>query len=123
MFYPFMDKSCPVYYASNLIGKRWTIVILLELYKGEGKWKRYHEIKSRLPQLTPKILSTRLKELATEGVIIKRVDSSTVPIKSEYSLTKKGEDFIQIIEHIKDWTVKYKSARKCTSKDCRHCME
>lgn len=118
-----MDKSCPVYYASNLIGKRWTIVILLELHKGEEKWKRYHQIKSKLPQLTPKILSTRLKELVKEDIILKRVDSSTVPIKSEYSLTKKGEDFIQIIHYIKEWTLKYKSAKKCASKDCKHCLE
>jgi DNA-binding HxlR family transcriptional regulator len=117
-----MDKSCPVYYASNLIGKRWTILIILELHKGDAKWKRFHELKNRLPQLTPKILSMRLKEMEKEGLLIKKVDSSTVPIKSEYSLTKKGEEFIEIIEHIKQWTLKHKSMRKCTSKDCKHCM-
>ncbi|HIH32600.1 TPA: helix-turn-helix transcriptional regulator [Candidatus Woesearchaeota archaeon] len=117
-----MDKSCPVYYASNLIGKRWTIAIILELYKGESKWKRYHQIKSKLPQLTPKILSTRLRELADEGILLKRVDSSQVPIKSEYCLTKKGEDFIGIIHNIRDWVQKHKPIKRCTSKDCRHCL-
>ncbi|MGV8150920.1 MAG: winged helix-turn-helix transcriptional regulator [Candidatus Woesearchaeota archaeon] len=117
-----MDKSCPIYYASNLIGKRWTILIILELYKGDAKWKRFHELKNRLPQLTPKILSMRLKEMEKEGLILKKVDSSTVPIKSEYSLTKKGEEFIDIIEQIKQWTLKYKATRKCTSKDCKGCL-
>lgn len=117
-----MDKSCPVYYASNLIGKRWTILIILELYKGEAKWKRFHELRNKLPQLTPKILSMRLKEMEKEGLLIKKVDSSTVPIKSEYSLTKKGEEFIDIIEQIKQWTLRHKSMRKCTSKDCKGCM-
>ncbi len=117
-----MDKSCPVYYASNLIGKRWTILILLELYKGDPKWKRFHELKNRLPQLTPKILSMRLKEMEKEGLLLKKVDSSTVPIKSEYSLTKKGEEFIGIIEQIKQWTIKHNPVRKCTSKNCKHCM-
>ena len=122
MFHPCMDKSCPVYYASNLIGKRWTIVILIELHKGDSKWKRYHVIKSKLPQLTPKILSTRLKELEKEGLISKRVDSSTVPIKSEYSLTKKGEEFIGVIQTIKEWVLRNKPFRKCTAKDCKHCL-
>ncbi|MEM4637400.1 MAG: helix-turn-helix domain-containing protein [Candidatus Woesearchaeota archaeon] len=117
-----MDKTCPVYYASNLIGKRWTILILLELYKGESKWKRFHELKNKLPQLTPKILSMRLKEMEKEGLLIKKVDSSTVPIKSEYSLTKKGEEFIGIIEHIKQWVLRYKSNHKCESKNCKHCL-
>jgi len=116
-----MNKNCAVYTASNLIGKRWTIVILLELYKGESKWKRYNQIKGKLPQLTPKILSTRLKELAKEGIISKRVDSSVVPIKSEYSLTKRGEEFIDIIRHIKTWSLKYKDNKQCKSRECKIC--
>jgi len=116
-----MDKNCAVYNASNLIGKRWTLVILLELYKGESKWKRYSQIKNKLPQLTPKILSTRLKELERDGILIKRVDSSTIPIKSEYSLTKRGEEFIEIIRQIKQWSLKYKDCKQCKSLDCKEC--
>ena len=117
-----MDTGCAVFSASNLVGKKWTLVILLELYKGEEKWKRYHQIKGKLPQLTPKILSTRLKELEKEGVIAKRVDSSTIPIKSEYSLTKRGEEFIDIIREIKKWTLKYKDFKHCKSTDCKQCQ-
>ncbi len=116
-----MDKNCAVYSASNLVGKKWTLVILLELYKGENKWKRYNQLKSKLPQLTPKILSTRLKELEKEGVITKKVDSSTVPIKSEYSLTKRGDDFIEIIKKIKEWTMKYGEFKRCKM-DCKECQ-
>jgi len=116
-----MDKSCAVFTASNLIGKRWTLLILLELHKGEAKWKRYHELKSRLPQLTPKILSTRLKELEREGLISKKVDSSTVPIKSEYSLTKRGDEFIEIIKQIKQWTLRWGQYKRCKSQDCKEC--
>jgi DNA-binding HxlR family transcriptional regulator len=115
-----MDKNCPVLYSANLLGKRWTIMIILEIYKGENKWKRYIEIKNKMPQLTPKILSTRLKELQKEGIIDKKIDSSTVPIKSEYSLTKKGEGFIKIIHDMRDWSMK-NSSRKCNVKDCRQC--
>jgi len=116
-----MDKNCAVYNASNLIGKKWTLMILIELYKGEEKWKRYNQLKSKLGQLTPKILSTRLKELEKDGIISKRVDASVIPIKSEYSLTKRGEELIDIIKNIKQWSLKYKDCKQCKSKDCKEC--
>ena len=117
-----MDKNCAVFNASNLIGKRWTILILLELYKGEEKWKRYNQLKSKLPQLTSKMLSARLKELEKAGILTKRVDSSVVPIKSEYSLTKRGEEFIDIIKQIKNWSLKSMDNKSgCRSRDCKTC--
>jgi DNA-binding HxlR family transcriptional regulator len=116
-----MDKNCAVLSASNLIGKRWTIVMVLELYKGEDKWKRFNQLKAKLPQITSKMLSARLKELEKAGILTKRVDSSVVPIKSEYSLTKRGEEFIDIIKHIKDWSLKYKDSKSCKSKNCKDC--
>jgi DNA-binding HxlR family transcriptional regulator len=117
-----MDKNCAVFSASNLIGKKWTIVILLELYKGENKWKRYNQIKGKLPQLTSKMLSARLKELEKAGILNKKVDSSVVPIKSEYSLTKRGEEFIDIVKMIKLWSLKsIDNKGGCKNRECKDC--
>jgi len=117
-----MDKNCAVFNAANLVGKKWTLGILLELYKGENKWKRYHMLKEKLPMLTPKILSTRLKEMEKEGLISKKVDSSTVPIKSEYSLTKRGDEFITIIKSIKQWNLRWnEDFKRCKGQDCKTC--
>ena len=80
------------------------------------------DLRERLPQLTPKMLSMRLKEMEKEGILIKKVDSSTVPIKSEYSLTKKGEEFMNVIESIKKWVHANGPVKKCTSPDCKHCL-
>jgi len=115
-----MNKSCAVYKTVDIIGKKWTLLILLELYKGEKKWKRYTELKNKLMDITPKILSFRLKELEKSKMISKKVDASSFPVKSEYSLTKQGEDFINIIEDIKKWSVKWK-ASDCKVKDCKDC--
>ena len=41
-------KDCTVYKTMNIIGKRWTIHILLELHKGEKKEKRFNELKRKL---------------------------------------------------------------------------
>lgn len=116
-----MDKHCAVYTASNLIGKRWTILIILELYKGSNKWKRFNQLKSKLPQITSKMLSSRLKEFEKEGMILKRVDSSIMPVKSEYALTKRGEEFMEIIKHIKTWSLEYNDNKSCKSKNCKGC--
>ena len=117
-----MDKNCTIYKTSNFIGKRWTLLILLELYRGDYKSKRYSEIKRNLPNITPKILSTRLKELEKQNLIKKKIDTSTSPIKCEYSLTESGKDFIKIIKDIKKWSLKWKFDNKlCQSLDCRNC--
>jgi DNA-binding HxlR family transcriptional regulator len=114
--------SCTIYKTANFIGKRWTLVILLELYKGHNKWKRYTEIKESLDKITPKILSARLKELEKEGLLRKNVDASVFPVKCEYSLTKSGEDFIKIIQDMKQWALKWKfKNRVCEKMNCEEC--
>ena len=117
-----MNDKCTIYRTADFIGKRWTILILLELYKGDEKWKRYSMLKSALPEITPKILSARLKELAKEEMISRRVDASTAPIKTEYALTQSGEDFVGIIKGMKKWALKWKFRNKvCSGTDCENC--
>lgn len=117
-----MDKDCTIYKTMDFIGKKWTLLILLELYKGASKIKRYSELKKNLPDITPKILSARLKELNKQGLIIKKVDAETFPVKCEYSLTKSGLEFVDIIKNIKQWALKWKVKHKiCQSADCKEC--
>jgi DNA-binding HxlR family transcriptional regulator len=117
-----MDRKCAVYRTAGFVGKRWTILILLELYKGGAGWKRYSHLKGRLMDITPKILSARLKELEKEEMVSKRIDASAFPVKSEYSLTDSGRDFIGIIKSIREWSLKWKvSNRECEKKGCEKC--
>lgn len=116
-----METACTIYKTSSFIGKRWTLLVLLEIYKGNGK-RRYSELKKGIPQITPKMLSARLKELEKEGLVSKRVDASTFPVKCEYELTRGGEEFVEIIKGMKEWTLKWKFRSKaCMSADCRNC--
>ncbi len=117
-----MRKDCHIYRAINFVGKRWTLLILLELYKGNSTWKRYSELKNRLLDITPKILSSRLNELKKEGLIIKKISSVRVPISSNYRLTKKGEDFVCVIKEMKKWSLRWNSINKCADDDCKHCQ-
>jgi|SRR3989344_4097582 len=117
-----MDKDCTIYRTANFIGKKWTLLVLLELYKGSSKWKRYSQLKKGLPEITPKLLSARLKELEREELVIKRIDAKTFPVKCEYSLTKSGDEFIKIVKDIKKWALEWKIESKiCNNLDCKEC--
>jgi DNA-binding HxlR family transcriptional regulator len=116
-----MHERCTIYRTIDFISKKWTLLILLELYKSRGK-KRYSELKQSLLDITPKILSTRLRELEKQGLIIKKVDSSVFPVKCEYILTESGSDFIRIIKDIKKWSLRWKYRNKeCEQQDCTYC--
>ncbi len=117
-----MDEDCTVYKTMEYLSKKWSLIILLEIYRGKYNQKRYSEIKNKIPNISPKILSSRLKELEKEGIINKKIDTSTFPVKCEYSLTGSGEDIINIIKNIKNWSLKWKIKNQiCEEKNCKDC--
>ena len=117
-----MHSDCTVYKTIDLIAKRWSMVILLEIHKEGGGPKRYSDIKRGLCDITPKVLSQRLKELEYQGLITKDVDASQVPIKVEYDLTQSGQELIEVIKEFKCWALKWKVDNKvCEYIDCADC--
>ena len=80
-----MEEECTVNMTVRYLTKKWTLLIILELYKGEGSTRRFSELQASLPGITQKILSERLKELEEEGLVTKRVDATSFPAKSEYA--------------------------------------
>ena len=117
-----MDNDCTVYQTMEYLSKKWSLVILLEIFKGLNEKKRYSEIKKNIPNISTKILSTRLKELEKEGALIKNIDTSSFPIKCEYSLTNSGKDLINIIKNIKNWALKWNIENQiCEERNCKDC--
>ena len=84
--------------AMDLIGKRWTGLILYQLLGGA---QRFNEIESALP-ISGRLLSERLKELEKEGIVERKVFSE-VPVRVEYSLTEKGQALEGAIRGIEKW--------------------
>ena len=117
-----MDNECVIYRTSNFIGKKWMIPIILEVYKAGGK-VRYNYLKKKLPGITPKILSTRLKELRKEGILKKTEEKDSFPLKSEYALTSTGKEFVKVIDTLKDWALKNKiKSESCKDTKCATCI-
>ena len=118
-----MQEGCTVNLTVKYIARKWTLLILLELYKGEGHTRRFSELKSCLFGITQKVLSARLRELEKEGLVKNRVDSTSFPVKSEYTLTQSGLEIIDIVKDMKRWALKWKISNiKCGCQDCNQCV-
>ena len=118
-----MNLNCSVLKTTGFIGKKWTLLIFLELYKGEKKWKRFNELKKNLSDITPKVLSQRLKEMCSNGLVKKKVNTSVVPHSSSYSLTPCGKDLFRITKQCKEWVLKWKAKNElCSETDCINCQ-
>ncbi len=117
-----MHSDCTVYKTIDLVAKRWSMVILLEIHKAGGGPKRFTQIKTGLCDITPKVLSQRLKELESSGLITKKVDASSVPIRADYDLTESGLELMEVIKEFKYWALKWKVDNKvCQHLDCNEC--
>jgi len=118
-----MQQGCTVNLTVQYISRKWTLLILLELYKGKGHTRRFSELKSSIPGITQKVLSARLKELEKECLIENRVDNTSFPVRSDYTLTQSGLEIIDIIKDIKHWALKWKITNiECGSQDCSECV-
>jgi len=91
---------CPRYHhAVELIGRKWTGAILSSMQMGRT---RFTEIAAMVPGLSDRLLSERLKELESEG-IVQRIVTPDTPVKIEYRLTEKGEALEGVTAAISDW--------------------
>jgi DNA-binding HxlR family transcriptional regulator len=95
-------KICPIEATLNIIGKKWSIQIIRDLFKGKT---RFTEFLVANPQLSTKMLSLRLKELQKFD-IIKKTIKSTTPVLIEYSLTQKGKNLNRIIFQLAEFSLK-----------------
>lgn len=95
---------CPRYeHAVQLLGKRWTGLILDTLLGGP---RRFCEMTAAVEGLSDRVLSDRLRELETEG-IIERVVYPQIPVRVEYRLTDKGQALQPVIQAIHIWAEKW----------------
>ena len=90
---------CPVELTADILGGRWRTVILARLKEGV---RRYGELRRLIPGISEKMLTQRLRELETEGLITRR-DHGTVPPHVEYDLTGEGRTLIPVLQAMYDW--------------------
>ena len=118
-----MQDSCTVSQTVRYLSRRWTLLVILELYKGEGYTRRFSELRDALPGITPKVLSERKKELEEEPLISRKVDANAFRVRTASTLTESGLEIIGIIRAIKQWALKWKIENiACGNQDCKVCV-
>lgn len=95
---------CPKFEdAFELLGKRWTGLIIRTLLNGQ---KRFSEISTSIPNLSARMLTERFKELETHGIVSRTVYPET-PVRIEYELTEKGKDLGKVMDEVQQWADKW----------------
>ena len=97
-------RLCPRYHhAVELLGRRWAGAIISILLRGPA---RYNAIRAEIPDISDRMLAERLKELETEGVLLRTVIPDP-PVGVEYRLTDKGRALESAVAAIARWAEKW----------------
>lgn len=94
------ETECPIEYTLNTIGGKWKLLILY--YLTNNAIRRYGELKKSINEITHKMLSTQLKSLEIDGLILRK-EYTQIPPKVEYSLTEKGKTLMPVLEMMYNW--------------------
>jgi DNA-binding HxlR family transcriptional regulator len=98
------SMRCSIASTLDIIGDRWTILILRDLFLHPTR--RFQDFEASLPGLTPGVLSTRIKELTAHGILTSRLYAQHPP-RPEYLLTPKGRALNPILIAMKAWGEQY----------------
>src|ERR1700683_4232267 len=102
---------CPLYHeAVELVGRRWTGAILRVLMDGP---LRFSEIAQAVPELSDRLLSERMKELESRGIVARRVIPGP-PLRVEYELSKMGRELEPALSELELWANRWLGRRSRT---------
>lgn len=99
--------ECPVATTVELIGSKWKLLILKYLL---NKTMRYNELKKEIDGISQKVLTSTLKSMVEDGIVI-RTSYPEVPPRVEYSLSEIGESMRPVIDVMADWGNTYKNKK------------
>lgn len=98
------DKNCPIEHTVNLIGHKWKVLILRNLFN-QGT-QRFNELSKGISGISQKMLTQQLRQLEHDG-IIQRTVYPEVPPRVEYDLTELGQSLKPILEAMNVWGMEH----------------
>ena len=117
------NLPCNIAQTLNIIGDKWSLLIIHELAIGHNTYK---EIQNCLTGIPTNLLSTRLKELESDGLLVSRLYQNHPP-RYQYELTESGAELYHVFYALILWGEKYLQHDKCykrlVHKDCGHSIE
>lgn len=101
---------CPVEVAIAVLGGAWKMTIVKHLLEGS---LRYGELRRRVGNVTPRVLTRQLRELEQDGIVVRHAYAE-VPPRVEYSLTVTGEGLKAFALELNQWGGEYIKALSTT---------
>lgn len=95
-------QFCPIAKAAEIIGERWTLLLVRELLLGET---RFNDLQRGLSQMSPTLLTKRLKQLVDSGLVMKKEIRGKR--HSEYYLTAAGRELGPIVMSLGEWGARW----------------
>ena len=95
----FKRSDCAVACTLDLIGDKWTLLIVRDLFFGKSRYKEFQDSEEKIPT---NILAGRLEKLARAGLITK-TPYQKKPVRYEYRLTETGRSLGPILQSIVNW--------------------
>lgn len=89
----------------EVLGRRWTLPLVAVLMEGPA---RFSELALTVPGLSRRMMTERLRELESEGVVERIVDPGP-PITSTYRLTPEGEQLRTAVAEVRNWAERHRA--------------
>jgi DNA-binding HxlR family transcriptional regulator len=97
-------QDCPVARTLDIVGERWTFLILRDLLRQGAR--KFQDLEASLAGIGPNTLSARLKRLEEAGIVERRFYEQHPP-RAEYVLTQKGRALGPVLLALKKWGEMY----------------
>jgi DNA-binding HxlR family transcriptional regulator len=108
---------CPVASTLDLVGDRWTLLVVRDLLRGKT---RFNELRESVEGIPASVLSDRLRVLERQGALVRRQYSDHPP-RNEYLLTAKGHDLGVVVGALSQWGEKHaEHDLALVDRDCGH---
>lgn len=92
--------KCPVRNVLNRVGDKWSMLVLFTLESTPSI--RFKELQRNIPDISQKMLTTTLKTLEADGLIIRKAYPE-IPPRVEYELTSRGKSLLPLIDNLLSW--------------------
>jgi DNA-binding HxlR family transcriptional regulator len=89
-------QYCPIVRAVEVLGERWTLLVVREMLVGE---RRFNDLARGLPGLSRGLLARRLRQLQAAGLVVRSDEG--------YELTRAGEDLRPLVFGLAEWGARY----------------
>src|SRR3954465_8210954 len=95
------QQYCPIARALDVLGDRWTLLVLRELSLGD---QRFSDLRDHLPGIAPTVLTQRLRSMTDAGIIAPRPAAPTSR-RSVYTLTDRGREAVPVLAALARWGI------------------